>query len=260
MLLSVRAVALAALITISHASTARNVPDGPDKLAECTSCEPISKAMVKCQKIEKPGGVGDEIKNCICIPNSNPDAWYGYIHKCRDCLSPGNNEFYGNLASMITQLFTSCTNAGGNVFSDGNSICATNAMWSICASLKDGSDGELSWASFERFSDPSQNSNATQILNIEVPKDSESSTTSSIKSTASHASTGATTAATENGSPSQAPATATTDSPGATTTTTDTPSSTASPTTNPAARLNQRPQAGYAVGMLAAVGLIGVLV
>ncbi|KAK4148421.1 hypothetical protein C8A00DRAFT_19743 [Chaetomidium leptoderma] len=258
MLPSLRLAVLAALLIVPYASVAAVVSDGPNKLDECTACGPIYKTMAKCQQIKRPGGVGKEIMECICVPN--PDGWYPYIHQCRDCLSPGNNDFFGNLASMMTQLLTSCTNPGGNVFSDGESICATNAMWSLCASLKDGSgsDGELSWASFDKSSDPSQNSNATQLLNIRVPnlESSTSSESAASKTTATTAAlnpattaaaseTTTTTAATGTGS--QAPSTAS-----QSTTATDNPSS--------AACLRDGSQAGYVMGMLIVAGVIGLAV
>lgn len=261
MLLSLRLVALAALFALPHAPVVAVALDGPNKLNECTSCKPIYQAMVKCQTIKRPGGIGDEITDCICVPN--PDGWYPYILKCRDCLSSGSSDFFGNLATMMTQLFTSCTNAGGNVVSDGESICASNAMWNQCASLKDGSEsGELSWASFERFSDPSQNSNATQLLDLTVPKESASK---SIES--SRASNTATTAA-PTGTSSQAPSDDTATESRATTAgtgsqapspTTDLQGTTTTTAGSSAARLGHGPQTGYVWEMLAAAGLVALL-
>ena len=155
----------------SGPSATQEVPLGPDKLAACTSCEPIWKTLLKCQTISGPAGLGKELEECICVPN--PDGWYGYMHQCRACLSDSNsNNFFDNLASMIGQLLTSCTNAGGNVYSKDGSICATNAMWAMCASLKDGrkDPSRVSWASFERSTNQGDNKNATFVLNIEEPK------------------------------------------------------------------------------------------
>jgi hypothetical protein len=165
--------ALFALLVSANSgpSSTQMVPLGPDKLAECTSCEPIWKTMVKCQTISGPAGLGKELKECICVPN--PDGWYGYMHQCRACLSDSNsNDFFDNLASMIGQLLTSCTNAGGNVYSKDGSICATNAMWAMCAALKDGrkDPSRVSWASFERSTNQGDNKNATFVLNIEEPE------------------------------------------------------------------------------------------
>ena len=263
----------ALLVAVPSASAATLVAeDGPNKLDDCTSCGPIYKTMVKCQTIKRPGGIGSEIKNCICVPN--PDGWYGYIHQCRDCLSSPDNDFFNNLASMITQLFTSCTNAGGNVVSDGESICASNAMWDLCASLKDGGDnGALSWASFERFSDHSSDSNVTPLLHLEgggSGSAGSSSSSSSRKTTATTAAaTGTSTDAAESdsgststtsdaasgtaaatGTGSQAPSASTTGSQNATST--DKPSA--------AAGLRQGSQAGYALGMAAVAGIVGLLV
>ncbi|KAG7291230.1 hypothetical protein NEMBOFW57_001242 [Staphylotrichum longicolle] len=187
MLSSLPLMALAALSALPYVPGVGAASSGPNALKACTYCEPIYTTMVKCQTIKRPGGIGDEITNCVCVPN--PDGWYPYLHKCRDCLS--GSDFYDTLAQMITQLFTSCTNKGGNVVSDGQSICASNAMWNLCASLNDGSDGTLSWASFTRFSDASQNTNATQLLYLDAPNKGSASTTSvsSVKSTASASTT-----------------------------------------------------------------------
>ncbi|KAK3901707.1 hypothetical protein C8A05DRAFT_16138 [Staphylotrichum tortipilum] len=265
----------ALLVAVPSASAAtQTAEDGPNKLDDCTSCGPIYKTMAKCQTIKRPGGIGDEITDCVCVPN--PDGWYPYIHQCRDCLSSADNDFFNNLASMMTQLLTSCTNAGGNVVSDGESICASNAMWELCASLKDGEDsGALSWASFERFSDHSRDSNVTQLLHLEgagsvgTSGSSSSSSSSSGKTTATTAgATGKGTQATESGSASttagsasggaaattgtgnQAPSASTTGPQNATST--DKPSA--------AAGLRQGSQAGYALGMVVVAGVVGLLV
>lgn len=259
MLPSLRLLALAALC---YAATAASAPaDGPNKLDECTSCVPIYTAMVKCQKIKRPGGIGSEITNCICIPNSEDDAWYGYLSKCRDCVGSGSSDFFGNLATMMTQLLTSCTNAGGNVVSDGESICASNALWRECASLRNGGE---SWASFERFSDPSQNSNATQVLSLAAVAKGSASTTSVGSST--RLSAASSTADSETGSPSTAATTtavgtgvqasSSTTGSQSTTATTPGPSSATSPS---AAGLSYGPRTGSVWGMLGAAGLVGLL-
>ena len=266
MLPSLRLLALAALCTLPYAARVASSPvDGPNKLDECTSCVPIYTAMVKCQKIKRPGGIGKEITDCICIPNSKDDAWYGYIHKCRDCLVSGNSDFFNNLASMMTQLLTSCTNAGGNVVSDGESICASNAMWNECASLKNGGE---SWASFVRFSDSSQNSNATQVLSLAAVGKGSASTTGAGSSTSLSA---ASTTDSETGSPSTTATTkaagtgvqvssSTTGSQSATATTGGPSSATSSSaTSSSAAGLSYGPRAGSVWGMLGAAGLVGLL-
>src|SRR4051794_6368964 len=112
MLHPLRSVALAALLIVPYASAATV---GPGTLVGCTACKPIYTAMMKCQQIKHPGGIGKEITNCICVPN--PDGWYPYLDTCTDCLS--GNDFFDNLARTISQLFVSCTEAGGNVVSDG---------------------------------------------------------------------------------------------------------------------------------------------
>jgi len=173
MLLSTLFPALFALLASANSgpSSTQEVALGPNKLAECTSCEPIWKTMVKCQSISGPAGLGKELKDCICVPN--PDGWYGYMQQCRACLSNSeSNDFFDNLASMIGQLLTSCTNAGGNVYNKDGGICATNAMWAQCTSLKDGrkDPSRVSWSSFERSTNQGDNKNATFVLNIEEPK------------------------------------------------------------------------------------------
>ncbi|KAK1758178.1 hypothetical protein QBC47DRAFT_133810 [Echria macrotheca] len=178
---------LAAAATLLFASSANlvsaasdPVEPGPKMLDQCTACPDIYKTIAKCQQIPRPGGIGKAVQDCACVPN--PDGWYGNMDLCRNCLT--GNDFFNNLATMITQLFTSCTNAGGNVFSDGQSLCASNAMWQMCASLKDGSSGEQSWASFEKFADPSQNKNATQVLDIKVPRNDAAGGSASSSSSA----------------------------------------------------------------------------
>jgi hypothetical protein len=72
--------ALFALLVSANSgpSSTQEVPLGPNKLTEYTSCEPIWKTMVKCQSISGPAGLGKELTDCVCVPN--PDGWYGYIH------------------------------------------------------------------------------------------------------------------------------------------------------------------------------------
>ena len=73
--------------------------------------------------------------------------------------------FFGGLSSVISQLKVSCTINGGNVISDGNSICATAYQYAACASLNEGRD---SWASVENGDDIT---NGTFFLNIDDGKD-----------------------------------------------------------------------------------------
>lgn len=145
-------------------SNTKSAPAGPDKLSQC-GCGPITDKMAQCQSVK---GINDHIRDCVCIPNDQPDGWYGYLHSCRACLRSDNGDddaaqtFFGNLASTITQLFVSCTEIGGGVVSDGTSICASNAMFEACAALNAGRD---SWASFER---DGETSNGTYSLNVDV--------------------------------------------------------------------------------------------
>ncbi|KAL2156630.1 hypothetical protein VTH82DRAFT_1375 [Thermothelomyces myriococcoides] len=174
---------LAALVVRSMASPEPNgwssVPsasDGPNKLDEC-GCEPIYKTMLRCQKVK---GVNSGIQECVCI--KNPDGWYGWMDKCRTCLSSGSDEdFFNNLSRTITQLFVSCTEVGGGITSDGESICASNAYFEGCAALK--TDGKPSWASFETFAstaafDAGERSNGTYVLDISDDQESASTTSS----------------------------------------------------------------------------------
>ncbi|KAM7193050.1 hypothetical protein V8F20_008566 [Naviculisporaceae sp. PSN 640] len=140
-----------------------SAPAGPDKLDLC-GCSPITNKMAECQSVK---GVNDNIRDCVCIPNDQPDSWYGHIHNCGACLNYDNDDdaaedFFGNLGSTISQLFVSCTVNGGGVVSDGRSICASNAMFEACAALNSGRD---SWSSFER---DGETSNATYFVNIDA--------------------------------------------------------------------------------------------
>ncbi|KAF5714471.1 hypothetical protein FMUND_7386 [Fusarium mundagurra] len=168
---------LAALIAISGFTSAepngwsktKEADDSPSKLDDC-GCWPIYQAILKCQKLKWPK---QETRDCVCIPN--PDGWYGSMDGCRTCLSSNSeHEFFDNTAKLVTQLFVSCTNAGGGVTSDGNSICASNAYREACVSL--GTNGKPSWASFEQ---EGVSGNGTYVLDIkEFGADDESTSTS----------------------------------------------------------------------------------
>ncbi|RGP59490.1 hypothetical protein FSPOR_11247 [Fusarium sporotrichioides] len=151
-------------------SKTKEAEDSPSKLDDC-GCWPIYQAMLKCQKLKFPE---ESAEDCVCIPN--PDGWYGSMDGCRTCLSSNTNEdFFDNMAKLVTQLFVSCTNAGGAVYSDGNSICASNSYREACVSL--GTDGKASWASFEQGD---TTGNGTYVLDIEeygAKKDSSTSVT-----------------------------------------------------------------------------------
>ena len=92
------------------------------------------------------------------------------MDECRTCLSSGSDDFFGLMAQTITQLFVSCTNAGGGVTSDGESLCASNAMFELCTSLKDGSSGESSWASYEKSGSESEREYGERVLDITDPE------------------------------------------------------------------------------------------
>ncbi|KAK4171594.1 hypothetical protein QBC36DRAFT_339663 [Triangularia setosa] len=148
--------------------------DSPDKLEKC-GCTKIANAIMKCQGIDWMKTKSQkEIRDCVCISNEDRDnAWYGYIHNCRACLSPGSydiNDFFDNFSRTLSQLSVSCTNAGGGVTADGNSICASNYYFEGCASLKP--SGKDSWASYEVFGRngaEAQKGNGTRALNLVNP-------------------------------------------------------------------------------------------
>ncbi|KAK0737253.1 hypothetical protein B0T21DRAFT_286126 [Apiosordaria backusii] len=157
--------------------------DGPDKLEKC-GCTKIANAILKCQSIDWMKTKSQkEIRDCVCISNEDREnAWYGYIHNCRACLSPGSydiNDFFDNFSRTLSQLSVSCTNAGGGVTADGNSICASNYYFEGCASLKP--SGKDSWASYEVFGrngDEAQKGNGTRALNLVNPNGDDTDTDS----------------------------------------------------------------------------------
>ncbi|KLO83522.1 uncharacterized protein LW93_304 [Fusarium fujikuroi] len=174
---------LAAFVAISGFASAepngwsktKEADDSPSKLDDC-GCWPIYQAILKCQKLKWPK---EETRDCVCIPN--PDGWYGSMDGCRTCLSSNSeHEFFDNTAKLVTQLFVSCTNAGGGVTSNGNSICASNAYREACVSL--GTNGKPSWASFEQ---EGVSGNGTYVLDIKEfgADDDESTSTTSAKTT-----------------------------------------------------------------------------
>ncbi|KAK4169932.1 hypothetical protein QBC43DRAFT_306857 [Cladorrhinum sp. PSN259] len=140
-----------------------DVSDGPDKVTLCTPCDPITAVMLKCQRSNN-----NDVRKCACIPNSEAGAWYGYIHNCRACLSDNSAEdFFDSMSSTLSQLMVSCTNAGGSVTSDGQSICAGNAMFESCTALRDNSTS--SWATYESFKEKTGPANSTFVLNLNDP-------------------------------------------------------------------------------------------
>ncbi|KAK3292054.1 uncharacterized protein B0H64DRAFT_405495 [Chaetomium fimeti] len=176
--------ALSALVVLSTASpngwsSVKSAPDGPNKLDEC-GCGLIYQTMLTCQKLKGPNS---GVRDCACIPN--PDGWYGWMNNCRACLSPGsldNDDFFDNLSRTISQLFVSCTEAGGGIQSDGESICASNYYFEACTSLK--GDGQLSWASYEVFAE-GEKGNGTYVLDLAESQGSSSATdTATPKTTA----------------------------------------------------------------------------
>ncbi|SPQ23842.1 09c7217e-de05-4346-93f9-91906a78137b [Thermothielavioides terrestris] len=187
-------VLLAALVAPSVASpngfsSPKSAPDGPHKLDDC-GCTPIYQKMLTCQKLKS---FDDAIRDCICIPN--PDGWYGWLDSCRDCLSPGSledDDFFDNLSRTMTQLLVSCTEVGGGIKSDGESICASNAYFQACAALKTG--GQPSWASYEMFASgegfvSGEGGNGTYVLDISESQGASSADSTSTTDAAAPAAT-----------------------------------------------------------------------
>ncbi|KAH7010540.1 hypothetical protein EDB80DRAFT_715030 [Ilyonectria destructans] len=202
---------LAAVVALAGFSSAepngwsktKEADDSPTKLDDC-GCWPIYQAMLRCQKLKGPNA---DTRECVCIPN--PDGWYPSMDGCRTCLSPSDEAFFDNVSRLVTQLFVSCTNAGGGVTSDGVSICASNYYREACVSL--GTGGRASWASFEEFESETKG-NASYVLDIEeygADKDEDASTTgSAAKTTGTAAKTTATTTATDSAGTTETSSTA----------------------------------------------------
>ncbi|KAL2127620.1 hypothetical protein VTI74DRAFT_10393 [Chaetomium olivicolor] len=242
---------LAALVALAVASIAspepngwssvKSAPDGPTKLDDC-GCWPIYQRMLKCQKLKGPDR---GIRDCVCIPN--PDGWYTSMNGCRACLSPGSlkdDDFFDNLSRTITQLFVSCTEVGGGVNSDGESICASNYYFEACASLKTG--GQPSWASYEVFG-KGEKGNGTYVLDIAEYQGNATSSSTTVTTTPKTTTTSGTAITTEGWATTTGPST-----PPPTRTTTTSASSPAT-TTTPSSAL------GYAGSRLHAVRIMGLV-
>ena len=248
--------ALAALAALSAASPngsesgsgTKSAPDGPSKLDDC-GCWPIYQKMLTCEKLK---GANSGIKSCVCIPN--PDGWYTSMNGCRACLSPGSyddNDFFDNLSRTITQLFVSCTEVGGGIVSDGESICASNSNFKACAALKTG--GQASWASYEVFAS-GQGGNGSYVLDIAEYQEGTSSAGTSTSGTTilTATTTGGSATTTEATTGTPASSTGTSGS-SAGTKTTSAPSSTSS-TSSAMGYAGSRSLAGCIAGLVMAVG------
>ncbi len=247
--------ALAALVALSAASPngsesgsgTKSAPDGPSKLDDC-GCWPIYQKMLTCQKLK---GTNSGIKSCVCIPN--PDGWYTSLNGCRACLSPGSlddSDFFDNLSRTITQLFVSCTEVGGGIVSDGESICASNAMYEACAALKTG--GQASWASYEIFAS-GKGGNGSYVLDIAEYQASASSAGTSSSGTATLSAT------TTGGSATTAEASVTTTGTPASSTGTSGSTAGTKTTSGPSSTSSTSSAMGYA-GSRSLAGCIGGLV
>jgi hypothetical protein len=245
--------ALVALFTLPSTTSGLSgyyqvVDDGPNVLDECVACPRLYTNFVECQKIVQPGRVGDEVKNCICVPDYH--GWFTHLDACRGCTPvTGTDDFWGNMGRMMTALYHTCP--GGNITSDGYSLCATNNKSENCMRLQDSSEGET-WVSFHYIEDARYDSNRTQLLNLAAVKANSTTSTPVELTTATTAPTGSdTTGLTTTpttGTDSEVPDT--TDGAENTTPTEDKSS---------AARLGQGSQTGYALGMLIIAGIVGGL-
>jgi hypothetical protein len=240
--------ALAALLALPSTTTAlsyyQDVEDGPNVLDECVACPRLYTNFLECQKIVQPGRVGDEVKNCICVPDYH--GWFTHLDACRGCTpGTGTDDFWGNMGRMMTALYQTCP--GGNITSDGYSLCATNRKYENCMRLQDSSEGET-WVSFRGLEDGRYDSNRTQLLNLAAVKANLTTSTTATTEPTGSDTTGLTTTPTTTGTDSEVPDT--TDG-----------SENATPTddTSSAARLGQGFQAGYALGMLVIAGIVGGL-
>ncbi|KAF5664695.1 hypothetical protein FHETE_6966 [Fusarium heterosporum] len=227
--------------------------DGPSKLDDC-GCWPIYQAMLKCQKLKGPNANTDD---CVCIPN--PDGWYGSMDGCRNCLTnDSDEEFFDNVSRLVTQLFVSCTNAGGGVRSDGNSICASNYYREACVSL--GTNGEPSWASFEEFESKTKG-NASYVLDIsEFGADESTTKGTTVKTTATTAVSSVNTAKASADEVTTTASTGESTSTGSAasdaTSNTETPAASASASTTPSSAMNlagTKTVAGVISGVMVAV-------
>jgi hypothetical protein len=245
--------ALAALFILPSSAQPgyyQDVEDGPNVFDECVACPRLYTNFLQCQKIVQPSPVGDELRNCVCVPSYH--GWFTYLDACRGCLpGTGNYDFWGNMGMMITALYHACP--GGNITSDGSSLCANDGKYENCMGLKDSSEGET-WASFRWMEDGRFDSNKTQLLNLAAVKANltTSTTVESPQTTATTAPTGSDTAASNTtpatGTGSQVPDT-----------TDGSENTTPTDGTSSAARLSQGSQAGYALGMLVVAGIVAGL-
>lgn len=171
-----RASQLAVFGTLLVVTAASYVSPGPRMLDDCP-CGDIYKTMARCQSAGN-----NNVRECVCIPN--PNGWYSWIHNCRACLT--GNVFFENLGSTMTQLMTSCTQNGGGISSDGESICASNSGFEYCAGFQDRSSGKSSWSSFEQYTGNRERRNGTQWLDIEVPRNGNSNNNNGKATTTAH--------------------------------------------------------------------------
>jgi hypothetical protein len=250
-------VALSALLTLPYTTTAyqKGVKLGPNMLDECVACPRMYTNLYQCQKIAQPGRTGDEVRNCVCIPGY--DGWYTYIDACRGCLPfTGTDDFLGNYGRMMNTVLSVCR-GGGNITSDGTSLCASEAEFEDCMALRDSSEGET-WVSFRMFgTDGKYDSNRTMLLNLAAVK-ANLTTSTTVESTVS--TTAAATAATGLDTTASTTTPATGAGSQVTSATTGLQSTTTTAKPSFATRLSQGSQAGYAWGLLVVAGIVGGMI
>ncbi|KAK4038494.1 hypothetical protein C8A01DRAFT_47893 [Parachaetomium inaequale] len=258
---SIRSVALATLLILPYTVTAsyyQEVEDGPNVLDECVACPRMYTNLYECQKIAQPGRVGDEVRNCVCVPAY--DGWYTYLDSCRGCLpGTGTDDFWGNMGRMMTHLYHTCLSSG-NITSDGSVLCASDEKTEDCMALRDSSQGETR-VSFRWLDDATgkYDSNRTQLLNLAAVKANltTSTTVEPAASTTIATGTAATGSDTTASASTTTPATGTGSQVPSGTTGQQRTTTTAAPSF--AARLSQGSQAGYVLGMLIVAGIVGGL-
>ncbi|KAL2200705.1 hypothetical protein P885DRAFT_57571 [Corynascus similis CBS 632.67] len=137
---------VAALLLLPGASAVDfvpvDVPNGPNKLDECTACPGLYRVVVRC--------------------------FYPFREACHRCMASSGDDIFNNLDKVMEGIYDACMHSSeDSIKSDGLSICAEDLKYDYCVSLKDASDGD-SWASIrERTnSDDAYFNNKTQSLNL----------------------------------------------------------------------------------------------
>ncbi|KAL2141866.1 hypothetical protein VTI28DRAFT_1849 [Corynascus sepedonium] len=161
---------VAALLLLPGASAVDfvpvDVPNGPNKLDECTACPGLYRVVVRCQQIDSSGGKGEDIVDCIC--DNTWKGFYPFREACHRCMASSGDDIFNNLDKVMDGIYDACMHSNeDSIKSDGLSICAEDLKYDYCVSLKDASDGD-SWASIRELtnSDDAYFNNKTQSLNL----------------------------------------------------------------------------------------------